>query len=94
MGIAPNVSHDQWPKQGPHLGKIAEVTFDYDFDRTVLGTILRDDAEPPYCTIIYLADGRYVLAGECQYHVVETSAFHPSVLGQPAQEQQPNAHHP
>jgi hypothetical protein len=32
-----------------------------------LGTIVRDDNEPPWRTIIRLDDGRVVLASECQY---------------------------
>lgn len=34
---------------------------------SIEGTIVRDDVEAPYHTIISLDDGRYVLTTECQH---------------------------
>lgn len=83
MGCHANVSYDKFPKQGAYLGKRCEVCFYYDTTRTILGTVVRDDMEEPYLTIIRLDDGRYVRAGECQYNPLpdapaETPAQEPS----------------
>lgn len=67
MGVTPNVRFAQWPKQGPWLGKRTRVCFHYDTSRTVMGTIVRDDYEEPWVTIISLDNGRVVLATECQH---------------------------
>jgi hypothetical protein len=69
MGVAPNVSFDTWPRQGPFLGKRARVCFNYEA-REILGTIVRDDAQEPWVTIISLDNGHVVLATECQYSPV------------------------
>jgi hypothetical protein len=67
MGIHANINSHRWPKQGPYLGAPVEVAFNYDTRHTVEGVVVRDDAEEPYRTIIRLANGRYVLATECQW---------------------------
>ena len=75
MGIVKNISMDSFPKQGNFLGRKVEVCFHYDTSRTIKGTIVRDDSEEPYVTIIQLEQdeymnyvkGPYVLATECQY---------------------------
>lgn len=70
MGVAPNVGFDQFPKQGAFHGKRARVVFHYE-DRERWGTIVRDDNEAPFVTIIALDDGRVVLATECQFSPFE-----------------------
>jgi hypothetical protein len=67
MGVVANVGIDQMPKQGSWLGRRTRVCFNYDTSRTVMGTIVREDDEAPFVTIISLDDGRVVLASECQY---------------------------
>jgi hypothetical protein len=70
MGIVPNVGFDTWPKQGGLLGKRTEVCFRYDTTKTVMGTIVRDDHQEPWITIISLDDGRVILATECMHSPV------------------------
>jgi len=67
MGVQKNVSHDEFPEQGMNFGKRCEVVFNYDLRNILMGTIVRDDREDPYITIIRLNDGRYVMSTECQY---------------------------
>lgn len=67
MGVAPNISHITFPKQGSFLGRRVEVAFNYDTAHTVNGTVLRDDVEEPNRMVILLDDGRVVLSTECQY---------------------------
>lgn len=67
MGIVGNIGAVKWPKQGEYLNRRARVCFGYDTSAYVMGTIVRDDNEAPWRTIIKLDDGRFVLATECQY---------------------------
>jgi len=67
MGIAKNISHDTFPRQGDLVGRRTDVCFLYDTSHVISGTIVRDDREEPFVTIIRLDDGRYVLATECMY---------------------------
>ena len=67
MGCVEGVSIDKWPRQGKFLGATVRVYFHYDTSRTVLGRVIRDDAEEPGRMIIMLADERVVLSTECQY---------------------------
>lgn len=67
MGVVKNVGVDTFPKQGQWLGLRTRVCFKYDTSNTILGTIVREDAEEPGVLIIALDDGRYVLSTECQY---------------------------
>lgn len=67
MGTHPAIDVDRFPRQGSYLGREVLVCFQYNARRTLRGTIVRDDAEPPWQTIIRLEDGRYVLAEECHY---------------------------
>ena len=71
MGNVANIDHKNWPKQGSWLGKRTRVCFHYDTSHIVLGTVVRDDVEKPWVTIISLDDGRVVLASECQHSPVE-----------------------
>jgi len=67
MGNVLNITIDKFPKQGSMFGKRTKVCFHYDISKTILGTIVRDDAEEPYEGIIKLDDGRYVRTCECQH---------------------------
>lgn len=67
MGVVKNVGIVAFPKQGGWLGKRTRVCFNYDTDQIIMGTIVRDDYEDPWVTIISLDDGRVVLTTECQH---------------------------
>lgn len=73
MGCVKTIDFDKFPKQAdqnykyPQLGKRCEVAFHYDTSRPLFGTIVRDDIEEPFETIIKLDDGRYIRGVECQY---------------------------
>ena len=71
MGCVKNISSDKFPKQGSHKGKTVDVCFNYDTSKLVQGTVIRDDDEDPWRTIISLNDGRVVLATECQYSLAK-----------------------
>lgn len=83
MGVYDNIDKERFPKQGTFFGKTVEVCFKYDSQNTIAGLIVRDDVEArklgehesPGLTIIKLADGRYVLASECQYSLKGTKPF-------------------
>ena len=70
MGVVENVAHDRFPKQGPHQFLRAEVIFHFDTSHRLYGTIVRDDAESPWETVLALTDGRVVLSSECQYRPI------------------------
>lgn len=78
MGCYDNIGYNEFPKQGSHLGKKAEVCFHFNTNELIAGKVVRDDMESrkvgehesPGLTIIELEDGRYVLATECQYSIV------------------------
>lgn len=71
MGCVSKITDTSYPMQGRYKG--ARVTVSFHYGRTeFIGTILRDDMEPPHeglepLTVILLDDGRVVLATECQY---------------------------
>lgn len=67
MGSHPNISATTFPLQSDMVGRPATVCFNYDTANARAGTIIRDDTEAPFETIIQLADGRCVRAVECQY---------------------------
>ena len=73
MGCVKTITYDNFPKQAdetyeyPHLGKRVEVCYHYDTTKVHYGTVVRDDREEPYQTIIALDNGRYVLGTECQF---------------------------
>jgi len=71
MGCHENIGFDKFPKQSDWLQKRVEVLFFYDTSQTIKGTIVRDDREEPFQTIIKLNDGRYVHGTECQYSLVD-----------------------
>jgi hypothetical protein len=67
MGNEQTITAAQFPKQGEYLGRRCQVIFHYNGQVRLHGTIVRDDREKPWRTIIRLDDGRYVLSTECQY---------------------------
>lgn len=67
MGCVSAITHDTFPEQGRYYRKRVRVCFHYDTSNTVLGTVVRDDAEAPGEMIIMLDDGRYVRSVECMY---------------------------
>ena len=67
MGVQANITADKFPQQGEWAGKRTRVCFHSDTSRILMGTVVRDDKEDPYLTIIQLDDGRVVLATECQH---------------------------
>lgn len=69
MGVKANISMSKFPRQGPWLGKKCEVCFHYDTGSRIAAECVRDDAEEPRITIFKLADGRFVLATECQHTI-------------------------
>jgi len=72
MGVHKNIGIEQdfFPKQSDSVGKETKVCFRFDTSLSIKGTIVRDDAEEPFQTIIKLLDGRFVLATECMYSFV------------------------
>jgi hypothetical protein len=67
VGVHKNITADTFPKQSDLVNKRVLVFFHYDTRRSVRGTVVRDDREPPFETIIRLDDGRVVRTAECQY---------------------------
>lgn len=70
MGNVVNITAASFPKQGEHKGLRVCVMFHYDASSILEGTVVRDDSEAPWVTIVHLDDGRYVLSRECQYAVI------------------------
>ena len=76
IGCIKTISYYNFPKQAdssypyPHLGKRVEVCYHYDTSHTHMGTIVRDDREEPWETIIALDNGRYVRGVECQFQIL------------------------
>lgn len=71
MGVVANIRHNQMPEQGSYLNRKVEVCFNYDTVNILRGTIVRDDAEHPFRTIILLDNGTALLATECQYSLAK-----------------------
>ena len=67
MGCVKNIAIDQFPRQSKFVNSRCRVCFHYDTSKLIMGTIIRDDREEPYETIIWLDDGRAVRDVECQY---------------------------
>ena len=77
MGCIKNITHEKFPKQAdesykfPTIGKRVRVCYHYNIDHYDYGTIVRDDIEEPFETIIKLDNGRYLRAVECQYSEID-----------------------
>ena len=70
MGCVETITADKWPAQNFDCGRRVLVCFHYDTTKTTPGTVVRDDMESPYVTIIRLDDGRHVLSTECQFQEI------------------------
>lgn len=75
MGVAENITASRFPRQGPYLGAHVKVCFHYDTSVLIGGSIVRDDAEAPWQTIIRTTTGLYLRATECQYSIVSLAEF-------------------
>lgn len=74
MGVIKTITFDSFPKQNTGsfgVGTRVSVCYHYDTNKTHEGTIVRDDAEEPYETIIKLDNGRFLRSTECQYGPIE-----------------------
>ena len=79
MGCVSTITYDNFPKQKDKdykypkyaVGARVKVCYQYDTAKTHLGTIVRDDIEPPFETIIKLDNGRYLRGCECQFMYLE-----------------------
>ncbi len=67
MGCVKTITAYSFPKQSEFVNRRCEVCFHFNTEKTKEGTIIRDDREEPFETIIRLDDGRLILATECQY---------------------------
>lgn len=69
MGCVSTITWLEFPKQSEYVNRRVKVCFHYDTTKTMMGTILRDDREEPFETIIVLDDGRILRGTECQYSI-------------------------
>lgn len=67
MGCVETISAYSFPKQSQYVGRRCKVCFHYDTSQEFKGTVIRDDREDPFETLIRLDDGRVLRATECQY---------------------------
>ena len=76
MGYIDTITYDKFPKQKDEnytypVGSRVKVCYHYDTSKYHYGTIVRDDLEEPFETIIKLDNGRYLRATECQFSYVD-----------------------
>ena len=67
MGCVKTIDWLRFPEQSGFVNRRVDVCFHYDTEHTVKGTIIREDREEPFETLIQLDDGRVVRGVECQY---------------------------
>ena len=67
MGCVETIDVYRFPKQSEYVNRRCNVCFKYDTTRWIKGTIIRDDREEPFETLIRLDDGRVIRGTECQY---------------------------
>ena len=67
MGCVKTIDWLRFPPQSGYINRRCQVCFHYDTEHFVEGTIIRDDSDEPYETLIRLDDGRTVRGAECQY---------------------------
>ena len=67
MGCVSTITATRFPEQTHHVNQRCKVCFHYDTSVWIMGTVIRDDHEEPYETLIQLDDGRVMRAVECQY---------------------------
>ena len=79
MGCIDTITYDKFPKQKDKnykypqfkVGSRVQVCYHFDTSKYHYGTIVRDDLEEPFETIIKLDNGRYLRAVECQYSYID-----------------------
>ena len=79
MGCIDTITYDKFPKQKDEnykypqfeVGSRVKVCYHYDTSKYHYGTIVRDDLEEPFETIIKLDNGRYLRAVECQFSYID-----------------------
>ena len=79
MGCIDTITYDKFPKQKDEnyiyprfkVGSRVKVCYHYDTLKYHYGTIVRDDLEEPFETIIKLDNGRYLRAVECQLSYID-----------------------
>ena len=67
MGCVKTINWLNFPKQSGNVNRRCDVCFHYDISHGLKGTVIRDDMEEPFETLIKLDDGRVVRGKECQY---------------------------
>lgn len=67
MGCVETIDMYRFPNQSQYVNRRVMVCFKYDTTRWIDGTIIRDDREEPFETLIKLDDGRVIRGTECQY---------------------------
>ena len=78
MGCVDTITYEKFPKQKDEnykhpkfkVGSRVKVCYHYDTSKYHYGTIVRDDLEEPFETIIKLDNGRYLRAVECQFSYI------------------------
>ena len=79
MGCIDTITYEKFPKQKDEnykypqfkVGSRVKVCYHYDTLKYHYGTIVRDDLEEPFETIIKLDNGRYLRAVECQLSYID-----------------------
>lgn len=79
MGCIDTITYEKFPKQKDEnykypkfkVGSRVKVCYHYDTSKCHYGTIVRDDLEEPFETIIKLDNGRYLRAVECQFSYID-----------------------
>lgn len=67
MGCVNTITAHKFPKQSEYVNRRCKVCFHYDTTKWIMGTVIRDDREEPFETLIQLNDGRTIRGVECQY---------------------------
>ena len=67
MGCVSTITAYKFPEQSSHVNRRCRVYFHYDTTKWIMGTVIRDDREEPFETLIRLDDGRMIRGSECQY---------------------------
>lgn len=67
MGCVSTITAYDFPKQSQYVNRRCMVCFHYDTSKWIMGTVIRDDREEPFETLIQLDDGRTMRGVECQY---------------------------
>ena len=79
MGCIDTITYDKFPKQKDEnyiyprfkVGSRVKVCYHFDTSKYHYGTIVRDDLEEPFETIIKLDNDRYLRAVECQFSYID-----------------------